>query len=48
MFDDTVTGYQMVTYLNRGITSIPLGVDGLSLFFVVLTGLLTPICLLAS
>lgn len=47
-FDSSVSGYQITYYSTVGFASVHLGVDGLSLFYVVLTGLLTPICLLAS
>jgi NADH-ubiquinone oxidoreductase chain 4 len=47
-FDIGQTGYQMVEYANIGFANIHIGIDGLSLFYVILTTFLTPICLLAS
>ncbi len=47
-YDVGAVGYQLTSYSNVGFAAIHLGVDGISLFYVVLTGLLTPICLLAS
>lgn len=47
-FDGNVSGYQMTFFSEVGFASIHLGVDSLSLYYVILTGLLTPICLLAS
>lgn len=49
-FDDAAAGYQLVSDWGGGVSfaHVHLGVDGLSLYFVVLTGLLTPICILAS
>lgn len=48
LFDTGVVGYQLVQYSDVGFAAIHLGVDGLAVFYVVLTGILTPICLLAS
>lgn len=47
-FDGNVSGYQLTYYTEAGFASIHLGVDSLSLYYVILTGLLTPICILAS
>lgn len=47
-YDVGAAGYQLTSYSTVGFAAIHLGVDGLSVFYVVLTGLLTPICLLAS
>lgn len=41
-------GYQLTSYSTVGFASIHLGIDGLSVYYVVLTGILTPVCLLAS
>lgn len=41
-------GYQLTSYSTVGFASIHLGIDGLSVYYVVLTGILTPICILAS
>jgi len=50
-FDATATGYQFVEKFewikNAGIY-YHLGIDGISVYFIVLTGFLTPICILAS
>jgi len=49
-FDNTTAAFQFVEktpWLDASI-SYHLGVDGISMLFVVLTGLLTPICVLAS
>ena len=49
-FDNTTAAFQFVEktrWLDASI-SYHLGVDGISMLFVVLTGLLTPICILAS
>jgi NADH-ubiquinone oxidoreductase chain 4 len=48
LFDTGATGYQMVTYASAGFAHVHLGVDALSLYFVLLTSFLTPVCLLAS
>lgn len=48
LFDNGTAGYQLVTYTNAGFAHVHFGVDGLSLYFVVLTALLTPVVLLAS
>jgi NADH-ubiquinone oxidoreductase chain 4 len=47
-YDIGVSGYQLTSYSTVGFAAIHLGVDGLSVYYLVLTGLLTPICLLAS
>jgi NADH-ubiquinone oxidoreductase chain 4 len=50
-FDDSATGYQLVANWENPSLSfahVHLGVDGISLYFVGLTGLLTPVCILAS
>ncbi|MEY3197314.1 MAG: NAD(P)H-quinone oxidoreductase chain 4 1 [Pseudomonadota bacterium] len=50
-FDSSTTGYQFVehTPLIDGIgLSYHLGVDGISILFVVLTAVLTPICIIAT
>ncbi|WP_265519516.1 NADH-quinone oxidoreductase subunit M [Nitratireductor luteus] len=49
-FDNTVPGFQMVEkheWLSSGI-SYHLGVDGISMLFVILTTFLMPLCILAS
>lgn len=48
IFDIGTTGYQIVTYAEPGFAHFNLGVDAISLYFVLLTSVLTPICLLAS
>jgi NADH-quinone oxidoreductase subunit M len=45
---NNVTTIQFTFFLSWADLSIPLGVDGVSLFFIMLTALLTPLCLLAS
>jgi len=50
-FDPTDTGYQFIEYIPwfKGYNiAYHLGVDGISLFLILLTTLLTPICILAS
>lgn len=48
-FDLSLSGYQMqVGWTGSGLIHLSLGVDGLSLIFVLLTTLLVPVCLLAS
>lgn len=47
-YDVGTQGYQMTSYSTVGFASIHLGIDGLSVYYVLLTGLLTPILLLAS
>jgi NADH-ubiquinone oxidoreductase chain 4 len=48
-FDLSASGYQMLSgWADSGLVHLSLGVDGLSLIFVLLTTLLTPVCLLAS
>ena len=48
-FDYSVAGYQFLTFLSCfSIFEIPVGVDGISLFFILLTTLLIPLCLLGS
>jgi NADH-quinone oxidoreductase subunit M len=50
-FDPTDTGYQFIEYTEwfKGYNiAYHLGVDGISLFLILLTTLLTPICILAS
>lgn len=50
-FDPTITGYQFVEYhpwyFDFGLT-YHVGIDGLSLFLILLSTLLVPICILAS
>ncbi|MCY6380465.1 NADH-quinone oxidoreductase subunit M [Hoeflea prorocentri] len=49
-FDDSIVGFQMVEkaqWLDSGI-SYHMGVDGISMLFVVLTAFLMPLCVLAS
>ena len=48
IFDNEVVGYQFVSFTEAGFVQIQLGIDGISLYFVLLTSFLTPICLLAS
>lgn len=48
IFDEGVVGYQMTTYSESGGWAIHFGIDGLSLYYVLLTAMLTPICQLAS
>jgi NADH-ubiquinone oxidoreductase chain 4 len=48
-FDLSVPGYQYVSsWSDASFLNLSLGVDGISLLFVLLTTLLTPVCLLAS
>ena len=50
-FDNTVSGFQFVEkydWLNFLNLNVKLGVDGISLFLVILTTFLIPVCLLAS
>ena len=48
-YDSSTPGYQFVqSYTTVGFCHIHVGVDALSLYYVVLTALLMPICLLAS
>ncbi len=47
-YDVGMGGYQMTSYSSVGFAAIHMGVDGISIYYVLLTGLLTPICLLAS
>ena len=50
-FDNTVSGFQFVEkydWLNFLNLNVTLGVDGISLFLVILTTFLIPVCLLAS
>lgn len=48
-FDPNYSGYQFVTQLDQiSFLNIHLGVDGISLFFVLLTTFITPIALLSS
>lgn len=42
------TGIQLTFYFVWAELKVPLGIDGISLFFILLTALLTPLCLLAS
>jgi len=49
VFDLSVPGYQFVAnWSDYSFLHLSLGIDGVSLLFVLLTTLLTPICLLAS
>jgi len=51
LFDSTNDGFQLidkVEWLPQFSISYSMGVDGISLFFVVLSALLTPICILSS
>jgi len=47
-YDPCTPGFQLVYYAPVGFGTAQLGLDGLSVYYVLLTGLLTPICLLAS
>jgi NADH-ubiquinone oxidoreductase chain 4 len=47
-FDLSAGGYQLQVGAENGLGYLSLGVDGLSLIFLVLTTFLTPVCLLAS
>ena len=47
-FEESDFGYQYIANENTGFSKLNLGIDELSLWFVLLTTLLTPICLLAS
>ncbi|RYD30215.1 MAG: NADH-quinone oxidoreductase subunit M [Sphingomonadales bacterium] len=50
-FDNSVTGFQMVEqvqWLGDGGISYHMGIDGISMLFVILTTFLMPICILAS
>ncbi len=50
LYDRTLAGYQLVEeakWIGAGI-SYKMGVDGISILFVMLTTLLTPLCILAS
>ena len=48
-FDYSTTDFQYVSRLDwTETTGLVFGLDGISLFFVILTGLLIPICILAS
>ena len=50
-FDSSYIGYQFVTaafQLHNEFIQLNLGVDGISLFFVLLTTFITPIALLSS
>jgi NADH-quinone oxidoreductase subunit M len=50
-FDGSTASFQFVEYLNWRVASgisYHMGVDGISMLFVVLTGLLMPFCILAS
>ncbi|MEP4815070.1 MAG: NADH-quinone oxidoreductase subunit M, partial [Hyphomicrobiales bacterium] len=49
-FDTEVAGFQMVedASLENGIFNYKVGVDGISMLFVILTTLLMPLCILAS
>lgn len=48
VFDEGVVGYQLTSYSDYGFCAMHMGVDGLSIYYVLLTAMLTPICLLAS
>lgn len=49
LYDKSTGGYQFVSsWSESAFTHLTVGVDGVSLVFVLLTTLLTPICLLAS
>jgi len=48
IYDTGIIGYQITQYSPIGFASIHLGIDGISLYYVLLTGILTPISLLAS
>jgi NADH-ubiquinone oxidoreductase chain 4 len=48
-FDPSSTQYQLVQdYTTIGFIHLHVGVDGISLYYVILTTLLTPVCILAS
>ena len=48
-FDSNFIGYQFITSIsNLEFIQLNLGIDGISLFFVLLTTFITPIALLAS
>ena len=48
-FDSSYIGYQFVTEIsNLNFIQLNLGIDGISLFFVLLTTFITPIALLSS
>lgn len=47
-YDNSGNNYQIGSYTEPGFAHIHLGVDGLSANYILLTGILTPICLLAS
>ncbi len=50
-FDKTEPGFQLIeniNWLEDGSIAYRVGVDGISLFFIILSALLTPICILAS
>lgn len=47
-FDSSYIGYQFVTEASPEFLKLNLGVDGISLFFVLLTTFITPIALLSS
>lgn len=48
MYDEAVIGYQITSYSDYGFCAMHIGVDGLSVYYVLLTAILTPICMLAS
>lgn len=48
IFDWSITGYQIVYSTTVGFGSLSVGVDGISIYYIILTGLLTPVCLLSS
>ncbi|MEM7070409.1 MAG: NADH-quinone oxidoreductase subunit M, partial [Pseudomonadota bacterium] len=50
-FDPTHSGFQMIEHLNwieNGTIAYRVGVDGISLFFILLSTFLTPLCILSS
>lgn len=47
-FDDGHVGYQYVCLASAGFAHVHLGIDSVALYFILLTTVLTPICLLAS
>ena len=48
-FDSSTTQYQFVTDFNQfNYLNLNFGIDGISLYFVLLTTFITPVCLLSN
>ena len=49
-FDKSLTGFQFIEEKNwiSGLIKFKLGIDGISILFIILTAFITPICIISS